>query len=80
MTIEKKSSQTLNGVLLRPLTVGAKAVILHRGKVTITSRVVDIYSYTADEARFATEDTRYRLLTGPSRQPAVSLFAMPMAA
>lgn len=31
MNSEKKSTKTLNGILLRPLAVGAKAVILHQG-------------------------------------------------
>lgn len=40
MNTEGKTTKTLDGVLLRPLAVGAKAVILHQGQVTYTSRVV----------------------------------------
>ena len=80
MNTEKKTSKTLTGMLLRPLAVGNKAVILHQGKVTITSRVVDIYVHTADEVQFETMNSRYHLLTGPFRQPAASQFTMAPAA
>ena len=52
MNTEEKATMTLNGVLLRPLAVGAKAVILHQGQVTYTSRVVSIHSYGMGEVRF----------------------------
>lgn len=80
MNSEKKSTKTLNGTLLRPLAVGAKAVILHQGQITLTSRVVEIHSRTEDEIRFETLNTEYRLLTGPDREQTADSFPMAMAA
>ena len=80
MNMEGKTTKTLNGVLMRPLAVGAKAVILHQGQVTLTSRVVNIHSYTENEVRFETMNTQYRLLTGPINEPTTSLFPAAMAA
>lgn len=80
MNTDEKKVKTLNGTLMRPLAVGAKAVILHQGQVTLTSRVVNIHSQTANEVRFETMNTQYRLQTGPFHQPVVSLFPLAMAA
>lgn len=80
MNTEEKTTKTLNGALLFPLAVGAKAVILHQGKITRTSQVVAIHSCKADEVRFETTNTHYRLLTGSSPDPAASCFPMSMAA
>lgn len=80
MNSEKKIEKTLSGVLLCPLIVGAKAVILHQGQITLTSRVVEIHSRTEDEIRFETLNTEYRLLTGPDREQTADSFPMAMAA
>lgn len=80
MNTEVKPEKTLNGILLFPLAVGAKAVILHQGNITHTSQVVAIHSYGPDEMRFETLNTQYRLLTGPSSEPAAECFPMAMAA
>lgn len=72
MTTEEKTLKTLHGVLMRPLAVGTKAIIVHQGQITLTSRVVSIHSQTADEVCFETLNSEYRLLTGPFLQPAVS--------
>lgn len=80
MNTDEKKVKTLNGTLMRPLAVGAKAVILHQGQVTLTSRVVAIHSQAEDEVCFETKNTHYRLLTGPTYEPAVSLFPMATAA
>lgn len=80
MNPDEKTEKTLSGVLLRPLAVGAKAVILHQGQVTLTSRVVAIYGFGPDEVRFETLNTQYRLLTGPSSEPAADCFPLAMAA
>ena len=80
MNTEGKTTKTLNGILLRPLAVGAKAVILHQGQITLTSRVVEIHSRTEDEIRFETLNTQYRLLTGPCSEPAADCFSLAMAA
>ena len=80
MDQKEKALKMMTGTLLRPLAVGAKAVILHQGQVTFTSQVVDIHSRTEDEVRFETKNTHYRLLTGPFRETVVSLWPMAMAA
>ena len=80
MNPEKKTTKTLNGDLLLPLSVGARTVILHQGLVTRTSRVVAIHSRTEGEVRFETLNTQYRLLTGPSSEPAAGCFPLAMAA
>lgn len=76
----EKATRTLSGTLLCPLMVGEKAVIFHQGLITRTSRVVDIHSRTADEIRFETMNTEYRLLTGPDCEPAADCFPVALAA
>ena len=44
------------------------------------SRVVSIHSYGMGEVRFETLNTQYRLLTGPSSEPAAGCFPLAMAA
>ena len=80
MNTDDKKTRTLNGTLMLPLAVGAKAAILHQGLITLTSKVVAIHSQSESEVRFETKNTYYRLLTGPFNQPAVSLSPMTMAA
>lgn len=80
MNREEKTTKTLSGTLLCPLMVGAKAVIFHEGLVTRTSRVVAVHSRAEDEIRFETLNTQYRLLTGPSSEPAADCFSLAMAA
>ena len=80
MNTERKPQKTLNGDLLLPLSVGARAVILHQGLITRTSRVVAVHSRTEDEVRFETLNTEYRLLTGPDREQAAGCFPMALAA
>lgn len=77
---EEKQMKTLTGALLRPLTVGTRAVILHRGLVTLTSQVEAIHKRTEEEICFETRNSLYRVLTGPVRSPAVSLSPMLLAA
>ena len=80
MDPEKKTTKTLNGDLLLPLSVGARAVILHQGRITRTSRVVAIHGRSEGEVCFETLNTQYRLLTGPSSEPAADCFPLTMAA
>ena len=80
MNTENKPVKTLRGTLLRPLSVGAKAIILPQGQVTFTSRVVGIHSRTPDGVCFETLNTEYRLLAGPDTEPAAGCFPMAMAA
>lgn len=80
MNTDEKTTKTLSGALMRPLAVGAKAVILHQGQITLTSQVVAIHSQTDDVVRFETKNTHYRLMTGPFCEPVVSLWPMAMAA
>lgn len=76
MNTDEKTAKTLHGVLMRPLAVGAKAVIVHDGRITLTSRVVGIHSRTEDEVCFETLNSEYRLLTDPFHQSAVSQLAV----
>ena len=80
MNTERKPQKTLNGDLLLPLSVGARAVILHQGLITRTSRVVAIHGRSEGEVCFETLNTQYRLLTGPSSEPAAGCFPLAMAA
>ena len=80
MNTDEKKTKTLNCTLMMPLAVGAKAVILHQGQVMLTSQVVAIHSLAANEVRFETLNTHYRLLFGPLHQPDVRPIPMAMAA
>lgn len=80
MNTDEKKTRTLNGTLMVPLTVGAKAVILHQGQITLTSQVMAIHSLAENEVRFETKNTNYRLLIGPLHQPNVNPVPMAMAA
>jgi hypothetical protein len=80
MITTEKTTRTLNGMLMRPLAVGSNAIIFHQGKFTRTSPIVAISRLGAEEVYFETLNTKYHLLTGPSTQPAASLFPMAFAA
>ena len=80
MVQKEKAMKTMTGTLLRPLAVGAKAVILHQGQITLTSRVVEIHGRSEGEVCFETLNTQYRLLTGPCSEPAADCFSLAMAA
>jgi len=78
--MNSKKFTTLRGVLMFPLCVGYRALILHEGGYTHTSRVVAIHSTQKDDIRFETMNTHYRLLPDPMSQsadccPAISLAA-----
>lgn len=77
-----KAKRILEGVLLRPLSVGAKAVFLHGDDLVRTSRVVAIHSVTEEKVCFETLNTTYQLhlLTGPTYEPATCRFPMAVAA
>ena len=57
-----KKSATVSGVLLFPLCVGNRAIILHEGGYTHTSRVVEIHSIQPGNIRFETENRDVREL------------------
>lgn len=77
-----KARRILNGTLVRPLSVGSKAVFLHGDSLVRTSRVVAIHSVTEDKVCFETLNTMYQLnlMTGPTYEPATCQFPMAMAA
>lgn len=75
-----KAMKMLEGTLIRPLAVGSRALFLCSGGLVRTSPVVAIHSITDVEAHFETENTTYRLLTRPTRAPAVCQFPLAMAA
>ena len=80
MTAGTKERKTLRGLLLRPLSVGSRAIIVHQSNITRTSPIVAIHGRTASAVRFETMDTRYYLLTGPDTEPAVGLLPAALAA
>ena len=68
--MEGKKFTTLSGVLLFPLNIGCRALILHEGGYTHTSKVVAIHSVQSGDIRFETMNTYYRLLLDPMSQAA----------
>jgi len=68
--MEGKKLATMSGTLLFPLSVGSRAVILHDGGYTHTSKVVAIHSVQPGDIRFETRNTHYRLLLTPLEQTA----------
>ena len=78
MEILKKSA-TVCGTLMFPLCIGNRALILHEGGYIHTSRVEAIHSVSADEIRFETRNTCYRLLPAPMGQAVDCRPAMMMA-
>ena len=63
--MEGKKFATLSGTLMFPLCVGSRAIILHDGGYTHTSKVVAIHSVQPGNIRFETKNTHYRLLLNP---------------
>ena len=68
--MEGKRFATLSGVLMFPLCIGCRALILHEGGYTHTSKVVVIHSIEPGNIRFETKNTHYRLLLDPTSQAA----------
>ena len=79
-SMESKKFATLSGTLLFPLCVGCRAIILHGGGYTHTSKVVAIHSIQPGNIRFETENTHYRLLLNPMSQAADCRPALGVAA
>lgn len=77
-----KAMKILDGELVRPLSVGSKAVFLHGSDLVRTSRVVAIHSVAEDKVCFETLNTTYHLhlLTGPTYEPTMCQFPMAVAA
>lgn len=65
-----KKFATMSGTLLFPLCVGGRAVILHDGGYTRTSKVAVIHNVQPGDIRFETENTYYRLLLPSMSQTA----------
>lgn len=63
-----KKSATVSGTLMLPLCIGNRALILHEGGYIRTSKVETIHSVSANEIRFETRNTCYRLLPAPMSQ------------
>lgn len=75
-----KAMKIIEGTLIRPLSVGSRALLLHWRGLVRTSPVVAIHNISDDEVRFETVNTTYRLLTRPTREPATSLIPLAVAA
>lgn len=78
--MESKKFATMSGKLLFPLCIGCRAIILHDGGYTHTSKVVAIHNEQPGNIRFETENTHYRLLLTPKSQAADCRMALNMAA
>lgn len=75
-----KKFTTLSGLLMFPLCIGCRAMILHNGSYTYTSKVVAIHSVQTGDIRFETMNTHYRLLLDPMSQAVECRPAVGMAA
>lgn len=77
-----KARRILDGTLVRPLSVGTKAVFFHGSSLVRTSCVVAIHSVAEDKVCFETMNTEYQLhlMTGPTYEPAMCQFPMAVAA
>lgn len=78
--MNEKKFATVSGTLLFPLRVGGRAVILHDGGYTWTSKVAAIHSVQPGDIRFETENTYYRLLLPSMSQAADCRPALRMVA
>ena len=79
-SMESKNFAILSGTLLFPLCIGCRAIILHGGGYTHTSKVVAIHSIQPGNIRFETKNTHYRLLLNPMSQAADCRPVLGMAA
>ena len=79
-SMKSKKFATLSGTLLFPLCIGCRAIILHDGGYTHTSKVVAVHSIQPGNIRFETENTHYRLLLNPMSQAADCRPALGVAA
>ena len=68
--MESKKFTTMSGTLLFPLCIGCRAVIIHDGGYTHTSKVVAVHSVQPGNIRFETKNIYYRLLLSPMSQAA----------
>lgn len=75
-----KKYTTLNGTLLCPIAVDSCALILHRGKVIRTSRIVAIRSLAPNKVCFETLNTHYTLVPEPTPASVGRPLMMSMAA
>lgn len=78
--MNRKKHTTLSGVLLKPLAVGACALIFHNGQFIRTSAVQAIHEANAFQIRFETRNTDYTLLLTPYSQAAANPLYANMAA
>ena len=69
-SMESKNFAILSGTLLFPLCIGCRAIILHDGGYTHTSKVVAVHSVQPGNIRFETKNIYYRLLLSPMSQAA----------
>lgn len=75
--MNEKKTTILRGTLLHPLVVGGCALIHSQGQYIRTSRIVAIESNTADEVRFETLNTNYRVK--PNLFPTMTAMPVPMS-
>ena len=59
--LEIKICRIITGVPVLPIVVGSPAMIYHKGHMTRTTEVLDVYQKSATEIRFETPHTLYIL-------------------
>lgn len=69
----------LNGSLVRPLSVGMRAVIRTGGKLYLTGSVVVIHEQTAEQTDFETADIHYHVSLSPEPVAEICYFPVEMA-
>ena len=63
--MKDQHTRIITGRLLRPLRIGASALIDHEGQFILTSMVTSIRVQNEQEAKFETLNTRYHVKFSP---------------
>lgn len=75
-----KKCKTMNGNLMRPVTVGNAAVFSSDGLIYRTSVVIALHKQTKNYIHFETQNTHYHLSMQPFPHAAISPLPVRMAA
>lgn len=75
-----KESKSINGNLMRPVSVGKAAVFSSDGLIYRTSVVIALHKQTKNYIHFETQNTHYHLSMQPFPQAAISPLPVRMAA
>ena len=75
-----KKCKTLNGTLMRPVSVGNAAIFSSDGLIYHTSVVIALHKKTKNYIHFETQNTHYHLSMQPFPQAAISPLPVRLAA